>query len=63
LHKQASEKLSQRYKNLVPTDARILCTLRNVNFLMAYWLSFRAPSDIERYGFRFSAEGVVEWDE
>ena len=59
---QAS-KLGQRNKELIPTDARIMCTLRNINFLLSYWLEFRAPSNIESYGFRCHAEGRVEWDD
>lgn len=59
---QAS-KLGPRNKALIPTDARILCTLRNVNFLMEYWLAFAPPERIEEYGFRMRAGGVVEWDD
>jgi hypothetical protein len=59
---QAS-KLGQRNKDLIPTDARILCTLRNINFLMEYWLAFEPPQRIEEYGFRLRPDGVVEWDD
>jgi hypothetical protein len=59
---QAS-KLGQRNKDLIPTDARIACTLRNINFLLSYWLEFRAPEDIEAYGFRVRDQGAVEWDD
>ena len=56
-------KLGERNKALIPTDARIVCTLRNINFLMTYWLVFEPPLRIEEYGFRVGAGGVVEWDE
>jgi len=59
---QAS-KLGPRNKALIPTEARIVCTLRNVNFLMEYWLVFEPPRRIEEYGFRLRADGVVEWDD
>ena len=59
---QAS-KLGQRNKALIPTDGRIVCTLRNVNFLMAYWLQFAAPERIEEYGFRTDDTGAVAWDD
>ena len=59
---QAS-KLGQRNKALIPTDSRIVCTLRNINFLMAYWLTFEPPRAIESFGFRLGNGGVVEWDD
>ena len=59
---QAS-KLGARNKALIPTDARIECTLRNINFLLAYWLEFQPPQNIEDYGFRIAANGVVQWDD
>ena len=59
---QAS-KLGARNKALIPTDARIICTLRNVNFLFAYWLTFEPPRQIEGFGFRIDANGQVQWDE
>jgi hypothetical protein len=59
---QAS-KLGPRNKALIPTDERIACTLRNLNFLLAYWLDFDAPSPLEAFGFRTSPEGVLVWDD
>ena len=59
---QAS-RLGQRNKALIPTDGRIVCTLRNVNFLMAYWLQFAAPERIEEYGFRVNDAGAIAWDD
>ena len=64
-HTQAqASKLGARNKALIPTDARIMCTLRNVNFLLAYWLDFQPPEGgLEDYGFRTDSEGVLEWDD
>ena len=60
---QAS-KLGQRNKALIPTDARIACTLRNLNFLLSYWLEFQAPDPVQDYGFRLDDRGaVVAWDD
>ena len=62
-HQAQVSKLGARNKALIPTDARIRCTLRNLNFLMEYWLASRAPERIQDYGFRVSDRGVVEWDD
>ena len=62
-HQAQASKLGARNKALIPTDARIRCTLRNLNFLMEYWLRFRAPERIQDYGFRLTAAGAVEWDD
>ena len=37
--------------------------LRNLNFLLAYWLEFEPPVNIAEYGFRITKEGGVEWDD
>ena len=64
IHQQAQgSKLSDRYKALIPTDDRIVCTLKNINFLLAYWLQFQPPSDLTAYGFRVTRAGAVEWDD
>lgn len=64
IHEQAQgSKLSERYKALIPTDERIVCTLKNINFLLAYWLHFQPPADITAYGFRIGRTGAVEWDD
>jgi len=62
-HQAQLSKLGVRNKGLIPTDARIRCTIRNLNFLMAYWLDFQAPSNIEAYGFRYGSTGTIEWDD
>jgi hypothetical protein len=54
-------KLGARTKDLIPTDRRIRCTLRNLNFLMSYWLRSHAPEATEEYGFRESGGGVLTW--
>lgn len=41
-----------------------MCTLRNLNFLLAYWLDFEPPAGgLEDYGFRTNEEGVLVWDD
>jgi hypothetical protein len=62
-HQAQMSKLGARNKALIPTDARIRCTLKNINFLMEYWLLFRAPENIQDYGFRLSVLGAIEWDD
>jgi hypothetical protein len=57
---QAS-KLGARTKGQIPTDRRILCTLRNLNFLMSYWLRSCAPQATEEYGFREGENGLLTW--
>jgi hypothetical protein len=57
---QAS-KLGARTKGLIPTDRRIMCTLRNLNFLMSYWLHSHAPEATEEYGFREGEDGLLAW--
>ena len=54
-------KLGARNKDLIPTDKRIMCTLRNLNFLMSYWLVSIAPDATEEYGFREDEHGVLGW--
>jgi hypothetical protein len=54
-------KLGARTKGLIPTDRRILCTLRNLNFLMSYWLRSHAPEATEEYGFREGEGGLLAW--
>ena len=66
-HQAQVSKLCARNKALIPTDARIRCTLRNINFLMEYWILFRAPEPIQEYGFRVvttaASSVVVVWDD
>ena len=62
-HQAQVSKLGARNKALIPTDARIRCTLKNLNFLMAYWITFQPPTNIELYGFRVGAGGIIEWDD
>ena len=62
-HQAQGSKLGARNKGLIPTDARIKCTLKNLNFLMAYWITFQPPTAIELYGFRVGQGGSIEWDD
>jgi hypothetical protein len=54
-------KLGARNKDLIPTNRRIICTLRNLNFLMSYWLRSYALEATEEYGFREDENGVLGW--
>ena len=38
-------KLSQRTRDALPTIPRIVCTLRNVNWLLQYWRDARTAAD------------------
>jgi hypothetical protein len=60
-HQAQGSKLGGRNKGLIPTDRRIMCTLRNLNFLMSYWLRSHAPEATEEYGFREDSAGVLGW--
>ena len=64
-HTQAqASKLGARNKALIPTGARIMCTLGNLDFLLANWLEFQPPEGgLEDYGFRTDADGVLVWDD
>ena len=48
---------------MIPTDARIVCTLKNLNFLLSYWLAFEAPVHIRDFGFRVDDQGAIAWDD
>jgi len=61
--KLRASRLGSRTKQLLPSDARAGCTIRNANFILQYW-SGKSPQSIAReFGFRESASGCVEWDE
>ena len=64
-HQAQTSKLGARNKALIPSDARILCTMRNINFLMHYWITtdLTPPEDLQEYGFRVGAKGEMEWDD
>ena len=63
-HQAQVSKLGARNKALIPRDARIMCTMRNINFLMHYWISTTpGDDDLQEFGFRIGSEGQVEWDD
>lgn len=53
-----------RNKALVPSDARIVATFQNINFLLVYWLHHVPPpvEELAEYGFDVNADtGKLEW--
>ena len=65
-HQAQNSKLGARNKALIPKDARIMCTMRNINFLMHYWITPLAPpadDNLQQYGFRVGSNGDMEWDD
>lgn len=56
--------MSERIKRSLPTAGRIECTVRNTNWVLAYWTCEPAPNPIQPgYGFRELPGGLVEYDE
>jgi hypothetical protein len=56
--------ISERTKAALPSPARVACTLRNANWLLAYWTCERPPDPIQPcYGFRTDAAGRPEYDD
>lgn len=56
--------ISARTKASLPSQARVLCTLRNANWLLAYWTCERPPDPLQpAYGFRADAAGRPEYDD
>jgi hypothetical protein len=62
---RGSKQLSERVKATLPTVVRIACTVRNSNWLLAYWAcEAAAPDPIQpMYGFRLLPSGATEYDE
>lgn len=59
-----ASKLSQRVKDSLPSRARVACTVRNTNWLLAYWTCARPPDPLQpAYGFRLGASGRPEYDD
>jgi hypothetical protein len=57
-----SSKLSQKSKSSLPSYQRARCTIKNVNFILAYWNGLAPNSMDPQYGFKLN-EGVVEWND
>ena len=56
--------MSDKIKRNLPSARRIECTVRNANWVLAYWTCEPAPDPIQpEYGFRLLASGGAEYDE
>jgi hypothetical protein len=57
--------ISERVKQSLPTVERIDCSIRNTNWVLAYWTCEPAPDPIQHaYGFRLvHPGGGVEYDD
>ncbi len=62
LHSLHSSKLSMKSKSSLPSFQRARCTIKNVNFILAYWNGMAPNSMDPQYGFKLN-EGVVEWND
>lgn len=61
--KLRASRLGERTKQLLPSESRASCTLRNANFLLQYWTGVNPHSMAQEFGFREAPSGQVEWDE
>ncbi len=56
--------IAQKTKDSLPTCERIACTVRNANWVLAYWTCEPAPDPVQpAYGFRQLASGATEYDD
>lgn len=56
--------IAPRTKESLPTYERIMCTVRNANWVLAYWTCEPAPDPIQHeYGFRLLPNGATEYDD
>ena len=56
--------IAARTKESLPTAARIVCTVRNVNWILAYWTCEPAPDPIQHaFGFRILPNGTPVYDD
>jgi hypothetical protein len=56
--------IAQRTKATLPTIERIVCTVRNANWVLAYWTCEPAPDPIQHaFGFRQLPNGGAEYDD
>ena len=56
--------IAQRTKDALPTYERVACTVRNANWVLAYWTCGPAPDPIQpQYGFRLLSSGCPEYDD
>jgi hypothetical protein len=60
---QAS-KIAPRIKDSLPSTERVACTIRNANWILAYWTCEPAPDPIHpSYGFKLLANGCPDYDD
>ena len=53
-----------RVRDSLPSCARVHCTVRNANWVLAYWTCEPPPDPIQpAYGFRLLASGATEYDD
>jgi len=57
-----SSKLAARTKQSLPSFERAECTIKNVNFILAYWTGARPESMDPQYGFR-EVQGQVKFED
>jgi hypothetical protein len=56
--------ISARVKETLPCRGRVACTIRNANWVLAYWTCEPAPDPIQpAYGFRLLAGGSPGYDD
>lgn len=56
--------IAQRTKATLPTLERVICTIRNANWVLAYWTCEPAPDPIQHaFGFRQLPNGGAEYDD
>ena len=59
-------KLSASTKAKMPSDQETLTTLRNANFVLTYWRTAWTPRELDSmdgFGFRYTQNRTVEWDD
>ena len=54
--------ISERVKQTLPSYERVACTVRNANWVLAYWTCEPTPDPIQpEYGFRLLPGGATEY--
>lgn len=54
--------ISERVKQTLPSYERVACTVRNANWVLAYWTCEPAPDPVQpEYGFRLLPGGCTEY--
>jgi len=56
--------IAARTKESLPSVERVACTVRNANWVLAYWTCDPAPDPIQpAFGFRLLPSGCPEYDD